>query len=94
MKAIWNNEIIAETKQTMELEGKHYFPQNSVKLEYLSSSNDCEECEWKELVTTYDLAVAGQDLPNAVSYYPNHKEDAVSISGFMAFSDQVQIVAQ
>ena len=93
MKAIWNNEIIAETDQVLEVEGRHYFPQNDVKLEYLSSIEDCEECSEKSVTTLFDLEVEGKDLPNSVWYYPNMKEDAVQVSGYMAFSDHVFISA-
>ena len=92
MKAIWNNEVIAETKQTLEIEGKHYFPQDDVKLEYLSSRDYCEECSWKGLAKYFDLDVSGKDLPNAVWYYPTPKEDAFHVTGYMAFSEAVQIV--
>ena len=54
MKAIWNDEIIAETKQTLVVEGRHYFPQDTVKLEYLSSNDYCEECSWKGLAKYSD----------------------------------------
>jgi len=82
MKAIWNNEVIAETKQTLEIEGKHYFP----------SRDYCEECSWKGLAKYFDLDVSGKDLPNAVWYYPTPKEDAFHVTGYMAFSEAVQIV--
>lgn len=92
MKAIWNNEVIAETNHTLEIEGRQYFPQDAVKLEYLSSSDDCEECSWKGLAKYFDLEVSGKDLLNAVWYYPNPKEEAIQVSGYMAFSDAVHIV--
>ena len=92
MKAIWNNEIIAEADQTLQVEGKHYFPQEAVRLEYLSSSEYCEECPVKDLAKYYNLEVGGKGLLNAAWYYPNPKEEAVDITGFIAFSDVVQIV--
>jgi uncharacterized protein (DUF427 family) len=91
MKAIWNDEIIAETKQTLEVEGRHYFPQNTVKMEYLSSNEYCEECPWKGLAKYYNLEVSGKEMPNAAWYYPNPKEEAVHITGYLAFSDNIQI---
>ena len=35
MKAIWNNEVIAESNETVVIEGNHYFPHDSIKKEYL-----------------------------------------------------------
>jgi uncharacterized protein (DUF427 family) len=92
MKAIWNNEILAEADQTLVVEGKHYFPQQAVKLEYLSPSEYCEECPVKGLAKYYNLEVAEQALLNAAWYYPNPKEEAVHITGFIAFSDVIQVV--
>ena len=92
MKAIWNDEIIAETKQTLEVEGRHYFPQDTVKLEYLSSSDFCEECPWKGLAKYYNIEVDGKETPNAAWYYPNPKEVAVHITGYVAFSDTIQLI--
>ena len=92
MKAIWNNEIIAEAERTLVVEGKHYFPQQAVKLEYLSLSDYCEECPIKGLANYYNLQVSGKDLLNAAWYYPNPKEEAVQITGYIAFSDQVHII--
>jgi uncharacterized protein (DUF427 family) len=91
MKAIWNNEIIAEAKQTLVIEGKHYFPQETVNLDYLSSSDYCEECAWKGLAKYYNLEVSGKEIPNSAWYYPNPKEEAIHISGYIAFGDVVQI---
>ena len=93
MKAIWNQEIIAEADHTLVVEGKHYFPQDTVKLEYLSSSDYCEECSWKGLSKYFDLEVSGKDLPNAVWYYPTPKEEAIHVSGYMTFNDQVEIMS-
>ena len=92
MKATWNNEIIAEAEQTLEIEGNPYFPQDAVKLEYLSSTEYCEECSWKGLAKYFDLEVEGKELLNAVWYYPNPKEEAVQVSGYMAFSKEVEIL--
>ena len=91
MKAIWNQEIIAEADQTLVVEGKHYFPQDTVRLEYLSSSDYCEECSWTGLAKSFNLEVSGKNLPNAVWFYPTPRE-AVLVSGYLAFTDQVQIM--
>jgi uncharacterized protein (DUF427 family) len=92
MKAIWNDEIIAETKETLVVEGQHYFPQNTVRLEYFTSSDYCEECPWKGLAKYYNLEVSGEEIPNAAWYYPNPKEEAIHITGYIAFSDGVEII--
>lgn len=92
MKAIWNNRVIAEAKETLMLEGKHYFPQGSVKLEYLNPSDYCEECPVKGLANYYNLEDDCEQVPNAAWYYPNPKEAAVQIMGYIAFGEGIKIV--
>ncbi len=92
MKAIWNNEIIAESSDTLVIEGNHYFPQNSVNYDYFSSSERTSECPWKGSANYYNLEVAGEKNPNAAWYYPNPKNAAKEITGYIAFWKGVQIV--
>lgn len=90
MKAIWNNEIIADSSDTLIIEGNHYFPQDEVNLEYLVSNDNCVECPWKGLAKYYNLQVDGKNNPNAAWFYPNPKE-AVLITGYIAFRNDIQI---
>ncbi len=90
MKAIWNNEIIADSSDTLVIEGNHYFPQDTVNLEYLKYNDNCVECPWKGLVKYYSLQVDGKYNPNAAWFYPNPKE-AVSITGYIVFRNDIQI---
>ena len=39
MKAIWNGTVIAESDDTVVVEGNHYFPPESVRKEFLLPSN-------------------------------------------------------
>ena len=90
MKAIWNNEIIADSSDTLVIEGNHYFPQDTVNLEYLVSNDNCVECPWKGLAKYYNLQVDGKNNPNAAWFYPNPKE-AILITGYIAFRNDIQI---
>jgi len=92
MKAIWNNEIIAESGDTLVIEGNHYFPQNSVNYDYFSISDNTSVCPWKGTASYYNLEVAGEKNPNAAWYYPNPKNVAKEITGYIAFWKGVQIV--
>ena len=47
MKAIWNNRIIAESENTVVIEGNHYFPPESIKKEYFQTSKAHSVCPWK-----------------------------------------------
>ena len=90
MKAIWNNEIIAESSTTLVVEGKHYFPQHTVNLDYLLPNEDCVDCPSQEFVNYYDLHVGEKRQSNAAWFYPNPKEN-VSITGYIGFRSDIKI---
>ena len=92
MKAIWKNEIVAESGDTLVIEGNHYFPQNSVNYDYLSLSERAGVNPWKGTVNYYNLEVAGEKNPNAAWYYPNPENAAKEITRYIAFWKGIQIV--
>jgi uncharacterized protein (DUF427 family) len=92
MKAIWNGVVIAESDDTVVVEGNHYFPEASVKREYLTFSNHRTSCVWKGQARYHSLMVAGELNPDAVWYYPEPTEAAAQIQGRMAFWKGVQVV--
>ena len=92
MKAIWNGKVIADSDQTVVVEGNHYFPPHSVKTEYLRGSSTTTVCGWKGTAHYYDLVVDGQINPGAAWYYPAPKEAAQAIQGRIAFWKGVQVV--
>ncbi len=92
MKAIWNDEVIAESDETVVVEGNHYFPLSSVTEDFLQPSNTTYECSWKGTANYYTLSVAGAENPDAVWYYANPKDAAQEIAGHVAFWNGVQIV--
>ena len=53
MKAIWKNTVIAESDDTVMVEGNHYFPEASVKREFISFSNHKTSCAWKGQASYY-----------------------------------------
>lgn len=91
MKAIWNNEIIAESNDTVVVENNHYFPPQSVKQEYLQPSDTHTTCPWKGLASYYTLTVNGQQNKDAAWYYPEPKSAAAQIKDHIAFWKGVQI---
>jgi uncharacterized protein (DUF427 family) len=92
-KAIWNDHVIAESDDTVVVEGNHYFPPKSVKAEYLSASSHTTVCGWKGTAQYYDLVVDGQTNPGAAWFYPTPKAAAQQIEGRIAFWKGVQVVA-
>jgi uncharacterized protein (DUF427 family) len=91
MKAIWNNEVIAESSDTVVVEGNQYFPADSVKSEYLRPSSTHTTCPWKGLASYYSLEVNGQTNADAAWYYPEPKDAAKQIKGRIAFWKGVKI---
>jgi uncharacterized protein (DUF427 family) len=92
MKAIWNGRSIADSDDTVVVEGNHYFPSESVQSEYLRDSSATTVCGWKGTAQYYDLVVDGQTNPQAAWYYPAPKEAARQIQGRIAFWKGVQVV--
>lgn len=85
MKAIWNGETIAESDDTVVVEGNHYFPADSVRQEYLTGSDLTSVCPWKGTASYYSLSVHGEVNENAAWFYPEPKEAAEEIRGRVAF---------
>ncbi len=92
MKAIWNNMVIAESDATITIENNHYFPLDSVKKEFLVSSDTHTVCSWKGEASYYTLKVNGQLNKDAAWYYPFPKPAAQNIKNYVAFWRGVQVM--
>jgi uncharacterized protein (DUF427 family) len=93
MKAIWNGQVIAESNDTVVVEGNHYFPAESVNAEYLRESATHTTCPWKGEASYHSLEVDGQKNPDAAWFYPAPKDAAKRITGRIAFWKGVKIEA-
>lgn len=91
MKAIWNNTVIAESDDTVLVEGNRYFPENSLKREYITFSNHKSSCAWKGQASYYSLMVNGDLNTDAVWYYPDPKTEAEMVRDRVAFWKGVTI---
>jgi uncharacterized protein (DUF427 family) len=91
MKATWNNQVIAESDDTIVVENNHYFPKESVKAEFLADSPTHTTCPWKGLASYYTLKVNGKENTDAAWYYPAPKDAAANIKDYVAFWKGVQI---
>jgi uncharacterized protein (DUF427 family) len=91
VKAIWNGKVIAESDQTIVVEGNHYFPPEAVYREFLQESRTHTTCPWKGVASYYDLKVGEQLNHDAAWYYPEPKEAAAQIRGYVAFWKGVQV---
>jgi uncharacterized protein (DUF427 family) len=92
MKAVWRDTVIAESPDTMIVEGNHYFPLASVNAALLEPSTHTSVCPWKGTANYYSLKVGDQRNENAVWYYAEPKEAARQIKGRVAFWKGVSVV--
>lgn len=91
IRARWNGEIIAESDNTVIIEGNHYFPIDSVRRDVLQSSVTTTECPWKGSASYFNLVVSGKENRDAAWYYPNPSAEASSILNRVAFWHGVTI---
>lgn len=92
MRAIWNGETIAESDETIVVEGNHYFPAESLKREYVRRTRIVSLCPWKGVARYYTLEVADRRLEHAAWYYPRPWPWIRKIRGRVAFWGGVQVV--
>ena len=91
MKATWNGQVLAESENTIVVEGNHYFPPDSLDREFFRDSDTHTICPWKGLASYLDVVVDGQSNRDAAWYYPEPKEAAKHITGYVAFWKGVSI---
>lgn len=92
MKAIWKGAVLAESDDTVVVEGNHYFPAASVDRARLRESRTHTTCPWKGQASYYDVVVGGDVNADAAWYYPEVKPAAREIAGRVAFWKGVEVV--
>ncbi|MES2423005.1 MAG: DUF427 domain-containing protein [Pseudomonadota bacterium] len=92
MKAVWNGAVIAESNDTVVLEGNHYFPASALNRDYVSFSNHKTSCPWKGQASYYSLLVNGEMNTDAAWYYADPKPQAEEIKDRVAFWKGVAIM--
>jgi uncharacterized protein (DUF427 family) len=92
-RAIWNDVVIAESDDTVMVEGNHYFPADSVRREHFVESSKHTICPWKGVASYYDIVVNGQTNWAAAWYYPSPKAAAEEITDRVAFWRGVKVVS-
>jgi len=85
MKATWKDAVIAESEDTVVVEGNHYFPIDSVDAALLRPSETHTVCGWKGTASYYDIVVGDAVNKDAAWYYPEPKDAAKEITGRVAF---------
>ena len=93
MKAIWNGRVIAESDDTVVVEGNHYFPAKSLSADTFTPNSRRTTCAWKGEAHYYDVTVDGATNAAAAWFYPEPKPAAAEIKDRVAFWNGVEIVA-
>jgi uncharacterized protein (DUF427 family) len=90
-RAIWNDQVLAESAKTEVVEGNQYFPPDSLKKEFFKPSPTQTVCSWKGTASYYNVEVAGKVNKDAAWYYPTPLPAAKNITGYIAFWKGVKI---
>lgn len=90
-KAIWNGQVVAESEKHELVEGNVYFPPDSIKREYFTTSSHTTHCAWKGQAHYYNVVVDGKENKDAAWYYPQPSEAAENIKDHIAFWHGVEV---
>lgn len=93
MKAVWNGQVIAESDDTVLVEGNHYFPESALRREFVTPSALHTICSWKGTASYHSLNVNGTENRDAVWFYPTPQVGAEQVAGRVAFWKGVQVTA-
>jgi uncharacterized protein (DUF427 family) len=91
MRAVWKGTVLAESDETVVVEGTHYFPPDSVRWEHFEKSDKTTTCPWKGRASYYTVVAAGDTNRNAAWYYPRPSATAERITGHVAFWHGVRV---
>ncbi len=91
MQATWNGVVVAESDDTVVLEGNHYFPADAVDPDLLRPSSHRTVCPWKGVAGYHDIAVDGEVMRNGAWFYAKPSPLARKIGGRIAFSPGVEV---
>ena len=91
MKATWNGSVLAESDDTVAVEGNQYFPADSIRREHFRQSGTHTVCPWKGTASYYDVVVNGETNRDAAWYYPEPKDAAKEITDRVAFWRGVEV---
>jgi uncharacterized protein (DUF427 family) len=92
MKAIWNDVVLAESDNTVVIEGNHYFPVESLNKEYFQNAETHTACHWKGTASYYDVVVDEAVNKDAAWFYPEPSGLAMAVKDRIAFWKGVEVV--
>ena len=93
MRATWNGVVLAESDETVQVEGNHYFPPDAVNREFFTESDTHTVCHWKGLASYLSVVVGDAVNTDAAWFYPEPKDAAAEIKDHVAFWRGVTVEA-
>lgn len=90
-RATWNGVVIAESDETVVVEGNHYFPLDSIRTEHFADNPAHTRCPWKGTASYFDVIVSGEVNSGAAWYYPDPSPAAADITDYVAFWKGVEV---
>jgi uncharacterized protein (DUF427 family) len=90
-KAIWEGVVLAESSDTVVVEGSHYFPPDSIAAQYFKPSDHTSVCGWKGMASYYSIEVNGRRNENAAWLYRDPYPEASAIKDRIAFWKGVKV---
>ena len=94
VKAIWNDKVIAESDETIMVEGNHYFPPDSINPEYFQNSSTHTRCPWKGVASYHTIVVDDIQNSDGAWFYPEPSQAAGLIKDYVAFWRGVKVVIE
>ncbi len=91
VRAIWKGVVLAESDDTIVIEGNHYFPPETIKQEYFKENTRHTVCPWKGVASYYDIVVEDDVNRSGAWYYPDPSAAASQIKNYVAFWNGVKI---
>ena len=91
LRATWQGVTLAESDDTVVVEGNHYFPPDSIDRRYFRKSAEQSVCPWKGVAGYFDVVVGDHVNSGAAWYYPEPKAAAAQIKDRVAFWRGVRV---
>ena len=93
MRATWNGTVLAESADTVVVEGNQYFPREALRQEHFVASDTTSVCPWKGTASYLSVVVDGEQNRDAAWFYATASDAAKQIEGRVAFWKGVDVVA-
>ncbi len=92
MKAVWRGRVVADSEQTLEVDGYRYFPRAAVRMDMLRATpktDDDRECPHG--VQFYDVTIEGRRFERAAWIYEAPRPAMRHVANRIGFWNDVEV---